>query len=267
MGQDPTKILLGTTLSSDKPGVTTYQSNPATFVAGTACRVGSDGLLTFTKGSNKWAGISLGRSLSDIQNTSILRCGSGVPVVLEVAPSRGNVTITNYANLVVTSGDKVTIGSTQFTAQSGAATPGQATFQAATSNAATATSLAAQINAHATAGALVFASIDPTNSAKVLLTTIANGTAGNSIILTYTDTNSEIGATVSGSGTLSGGAGNPDFVTIGKNVYFSNTTGKADDAGSDATISDAIYMSGILNGIDELGNTVPVAIVDMIGGL
>jgi hypothetical protein len=267
MGHDPTKVLLGTTQSSDRPGITTYQSDPATFLAGTACRVGSDGLLTFTKASNKWAGISLGKSLSDTAKTSILRCGSGVPVLLELAPARGNVTITSYANLLVTAGDVVTIGATAFTAQAGAVTPGGATFRAATSNAATAASLAAQINAHATAGALVYAVVDPTNSAKVLLTAFLNGTAGNSIILTYTDNGAEIGATVSGSGTLAGGAGTTDFVTIGANAYFSNTTGKADDASSDSTISDAIYVSGVLDGIDEAGNTVPVAIVDMIGGL
>jgi hypothetical protein len=229
--------------------------------------VGSDGLLTFTKGANKWVGISLGKSLSDTEQTSVLRCGSRVPVLLELAPARGNVTITSYANLLVTAGDVVTIGVTAFTAQAGAATPGAATFQAATSNAATATSLAAQINAHATAGALVYAVVDPTNSARVLLTAYLNGTGGNAIILTYTDMGAEIGATVSGAGTLAGGAGNSDFVTLGANAYFSNTTGKADDPSSDATISDAVYVSGVLSGVDEDGATVPVAVVDIIGGL
>lgn len=267
MGHDPTKMLLGTTQSSDRPGATTYQSDPTLFKAGTACRVGSDGLLTFTKGLNKWAGISLGRSLSDTLQTSVLRCGSGVPVLLELSPARGNVTITSYANLIVTAGDVVTIGATGFTAQAGAVTPGQATFQAATSNAATATSLAAQINAHVVTSALVYAAVDPSNSAKVLLTAKLNGTDGNAIVLTYTDMGAEVGATVSGAGTLAGGAGSSDFVTLGQNAYFSNTTGKADDASSDATISDAVYVSGILDGVDELGNTVPVAIVDMIGGL
>lgn len=264
---DSTKMLLGTTQSSYRPAISTFQSDPTTFKAGTACRLGSDSLLTFTKGANKWVGISLGRSLSDTAKTSVLRCGSRVPVLLELAPARGNVTITSYANLVVTSGDIVTIGATAFTAQAGAVTPGQATFQAATSNAATATSLAAQINAHATAGALVYAAVDPSNSAKVLLTAKLNGTDGNAIVLTYTDSNAEIGATVSGAGTLAGGAGDADFVTLGAKAYFSNTTGKADDASSDSTISDAVYVSGVLDGIDESGNTVPVALVDMIGGL
>ncbi len=120
----------------------------------------------------------------------------------------GLVTITSYANLVVTSGDTVHVGATTFTAQSGAATPGAGTFQAATNNAATATSLAAQINAHATAGALVFAQAF---GSLVKIAAIHGGTAGNAIVLTYTDTHSEIGATVSGSGTLAGGTANAAY--------------------------------------------------------
>jgi hypothetical protein len=167
----------------------------------------------------------------------------------------------------VTSGDVITIGATAFTAQAGAATPGAGTFQAATSNAATATSLAVQINAHATAGALVYAIVDPTNSARVLLTAKLNTTAGNAIVLTYTDSNAEIGATVTGSGTLSGGGAAPDYVVKGEFAYFSDTTGKADDKYSLSTVSNAVYVSGVLTGIDEDAAEVPVALVDMVGGL
>lgn len=114
----------------------------------------------------------------------------------------GNITITNYANLLTTTPDTVTIGATVFTAQAGAATLGTATFRAATSNAATAISLAAQINAHATAGALVAARAV---GAIVRLTAVDGGTAGNSIALNYTDNGGgNIGATKSGT-VLSGG--------------------------------------------------------------
>lgn len=115
--------------------------------------------------------------------------------------ARGNITITNYANLVSGTHDTVTVGATVFTAQSTSVTPGDGTFQAATSNAATADSLAAQINAHATAGALVYAWA---YGAIVYIRALAGGTAGNSIALDYTDHDSNVGATKSDT-TLSGG--------------------------------------------------------------
>jgi hypothetical protein len=111
----------------------------------------------------------------------------------------GNVTITSYANLVSGTDDSVTIGSTVFTAQAGAATPGTATFQAATSNDATATSLAAQINAHAVASLLVTASA---LANVVTLAAVQGGVTG--IALTYTNNDANVGLTVSGA-TLSGG--------------------------------------------------------------
>lgn len=115
--------------------------------------------------------------------------------------ARGIVTITSYANLVSGTDDVVTIGATGFTAQTGSATPGSGTFQAATSNALTAASLASQINAHATAGALVEAwAID----AVVYIRALAVGTGGNSIALGYTNNDGNIGATKSGT-TLLGG--------------------------------------------------------------
>jgi hypothetical protein len=124
--------------------------------------------------------------------------------------ARGLVTITNFANLVSGTDDSITVGATVFTAQVGAATPGAGTFQAATSNSTTATSLAAQINAHATAGALVKARAV---GAKVEIMAIAGGTAGNSIALVYTNNDANVGATVSGA-TLSGGDDNEDYADI-----------------------------------------------------
>ncbi len=120
----------------------------------------------------------------------------------------GEVKITSYANLISGTADKVTIGATQFTAQAGAATPGAATFQAATSNTLTATSLAAQINAHATASTVVRARAQ---GAIVYLTALHGGTAGNAIVLTYTNNDGNVGATVTGSGTLEDGTTNADY--------------------------------------------------------
>lgn len=120
--------------------------------------------------------------------------------------AKGSVTITNFANLTATTADTLAIGATVFTAQAGAATPGTATFQAASSLNATATSLATQINAHATAGALVKA---VASGAIVYIYARHGGTAGNSIGLTYVS-NGSVGLTTSGA-TLADGTSNPNF--------------------------------------------------------
>lgn len=113
----------------------------------------------------------------------------------------GIVTITSYANLISGTDDTITVGATVFTAQSGAATPGDATFQADGSNSLTAESLADQINAHATAGVLVKATAV---GAVVTIRAIHGGEAGNSIALEYDDNDTNVGATVSVA-TLEGG--------------------------------------------------------------
>jgi hypothetical protein len=263
MPHDSSKVLLGSTVSSSKD-ISVHNSDPANFVAGVAVRQKSDGELSLLVGDGQLVGVSLGRSLSDHKKTQVCRAGLAVPMRLEAEPARGTVVITSYANLVSGTDDAIAVGATSFVAQAGSATPGQATFQAATSDEATATSLAAQINAHATAGALVEAVAD---GDEVLITAKSNTTAGNDIVLTYTDNDSNIGATVTGSGTLTGGGGDPDWVAVGEKVYISDVTGKADDPNSASTVCDAVYISGVLTGIDEDGNEVACALVDMPGGL
>jgi hypothetical protein len=122
---------------------------------------------------------------------------------VEPTAASGTVTITNYANLVSGDDDTVTVGATVFTAQESAVTLGQATFRAATSNNDTAASLAAQINGHAVAGALVTAVAD---GAIVTITSKTTGSSSNSIALEYDDNDTNVGATVSGA-TLEGGDG------------------------------------------------------------
>lgn len=129
---------------------------------------------------------------------------------IEETQATGTVTISNYANLLTTAADVITIAGVAFTAQDGAATLGTATFRAATANNDTATSLAAQINAHATTSALVIA-VATTDA--VLITAKQAGSAGNNIAVSYTDNGGgNIGATLSGliDGKLSGGDG--DFL-------------------------------------------------------
>ncbi len=110
------------------------------------------------------------------------------------------------------------------------------------------------------------ASIDPDDDTKVIITAKSNTTSGDTIGLVYTDNDSNIGLTVSGA-TLTDSDDSADYVVIGANVYFSDTTGKADDPNSGATISNAIYVSAPMTGIAEDGTEVAAVMIDMAGGL
>lgn len=126
----------------------------------------------------------------------------------DIAPTQaqGVFTVSSYANLVSGTADTVTIAGVTFTAQSGAATLGDATFRAATSNDATAASLAAQINAHATAKTLVVATVV---NAVVTVKAKNAGSAGNDIAASYTDNDTNVGGAWTGltGGKLAGGDG------------------------------------------------------------
>jgi hypothetical protein len=55
--------------------------------------------------------------------------------------------------------------------------------------------------------------------------------------------------------------------TIGAQVHFSDTTGKAIASGGGATGMNATYASGVLTGVKEDGTTDNVALIDFPGGL
>lgn len=55
--------------------------------------------------------------------------------------------------------------------------------------------------------------------------------------------------------------------TIGAQVNISDTTGKAAASGGGATGVNAVYISEVLVGVDEDGNSVDVALIDFPGGL
>lgn len=262
MAHNASKVAMGSVGMSGY-NAADFAADPATFPAGTACRLKSDGTVSKTLADGSWIGISRGRSLSSTKKLSVVTDGRQVSCLVSRQPARGIITITSYANLVSGTDDSITVGATAFVAQAGAATPGQATFQAATDNDTTAASLAAQINAHATAGALVIATAV---AAVVTVTAILNTTAGDTIALAYTDNDVNIGATVSGA-TLTDSDDTPDYITLGAKVYFSDVTGMVDDPNSDSTISDAVFASGLLTGVDEDGNDVLAVLIDMPGGL
>jgi hypothetical protein len=258
---DPTKCLMGSPASSGYDSAE-IDSDPASFPAGVACRLNSSGGASLSASDGAWLGISLGKSLSNHKRLSVLRNGLKVPVLVEGGPARGVVTITSYANLVATSNDTLQIGATTFTFKASASTESE--VGAVTNNNTTAANLASKINAHSVAG-LLFKAVAV--GAVVTITAKDNTTAGSSVALVYTDVHgSDIGLTVDAA-TFTGGAVASDFIVLGAKVYFSDTTGKADDPASASTISDAVYASGLLTGIDESGNSVAAVLVDMQGGL
>lgn len=61
-----------------------------------------------------------------------------------------------------------------------------------------------------------------------------------------------------------------DYVVIGEKVWVDDVTGMAnieDDGDVTTTITDAVYVSGVLDGTNEAGEVVKVALVSMPGGL
>lgn len=270
-------VQLGTTRSNHRV-VTQHGSDPASFKAGFAVSRNSSGDLSLLKSAGLRIGVSLGRDgVATAKGTAVARKGLQVPMRLALKRATGVITVTSYANLVAVTPDTVTVGATVFTAQSGAVTPGGATFQAATSNNATATSLAAQINAHAVASTKVWASV---NGAIVTLYSRVSGAGstgtGNDIVLAYADLGSStIGITLSGlsGGKLSGGSDTPSsiaYATVGSKVYINDVTGEADiNMAGFSTISDAVYCdTGILASLEEDGTAgPPVSYIDFQGGL
>lgn len=268
---DASKVLLGATGSSAKD-VSRYVGDPATYLAGLCVRLKSDSTLSLLKSDGRHLGVSMGASLSDHKQTVVVRTGERIPIRMHLKRARGTVTITSYANLVSGTDDAITIAGTAFVAQAGAATPGDATFRAATGNNETATSLATQINAHATVSLKVKAVV---SSAVVTLWSVAEGVGstgtGNDIAVTYTDNDTNVGATLGGltDGKLAGGSDSIsaiDYAALGAKAYINDTTGKADVAAF-STVSDAVYVAAPLTGISESATEVAACLVDMPGGL
>lgn len=97
----------------------------------------------------------------------------GVAFTATQLNARGKVA---FSTVVAT--NSVTVGATTFVGTAGAVTPGDATFSVDTDDTAAATSLAAQINAHAVASLLVSATSATTT---VMIRALSLGTGGNAI--------------------------------------------------------------------------------------
>jgi phage tail sheath gpL-like len=158
-------------------------------VSGTAA---ADGTLSLYVGGNL---VSVGVSSGDTAST----IATAIAAELGIHAS-GTVTFAT-----ATAGDNITVGATTFVATAGAVVAGAATYSIDTSDNAAATSLAAQVNAHAVASTVVRAEA---NSAVVTLRAVAGGTAGNAVVLTSVD---GVTTAVTGSGTLTNGGTDTDL--------------------------------------------------------
>lgn len=78
---DPTKVLLGVTLSSFK----TVDNHPGTIAAGLIARKKSDGSVSILASDGEAIGISIGKDMSGIGRTAVVRRGTRVPVQLTAA--------------------------------------------------------------------------------------------------------------------------------------------------------------------------------------
>jgi hypothetical protein len=261
---DPNRVLLGTNRSSDRV-LTSHDADPASFPAGLAVRRSStNGLQLESDGTAALIGVSAGKDLSDAKRTSVYRRGLQIPLRQKKYPASGVFTITAFADAV---GDSAVIADVSFVGGSGAATPGEATFQAASSESATATSLAAQINAHPVVSLLVTATADDDE----VLVVAEPGAAGNDIVFEWVAVGDPGGAT-SGDGFLAGGK--DGVAEQGQTVYVNDDGLGCDENDEDATETSAVYSagSGVLVGEEPFsgGDQIvehPVGLIDMRGGL
>lgn len=263
---DATKVVMGSITSNIKKA-SSEDANPAVFKAGFAVRRATDGGLQFEDDDTATLiGVSLGPDLSDCDKTAVCRSGYQVPLRLKLKPfASGTITIDTFANLANAGNDEITVGDTTFVASGSAVVLGDATFRAFGSDAATATSLAAQINAHEDTSELVHAEAD---GAVVHITALERGEAGNEIALAYSDEGTDtIGAILSDDSLLGGDTG-MDTVEIGAQVFVDEITGEAVDGDDDSAVATgATYLTGPLTGVYADGSTYDVALINMLGGL
>lgn len=103
MSYDSDKIQLGATKSSFK----TVDNVKGSLAAGTLVRSKSDGTYTNAAADGAAIGVSLGKDLSDIGRTAVVRRGTGVPIKLtaEFDPTLGTqVNVSDTTGLAIASG-------------------------------------------------------------------------------------------------------------------------------------------------------------------
>lgn len=103
MAHDPTKVLLGASLSSFR----TVDNRAGSIAAGLAVRLKSDKSISLLKSDGELLGVSFGGSLSNTPRTAIVRKGTEVPLLLtaEFVPVPGaQVFISDTTGMGIASG-------------------------------------------------------------------------------------------------------------------------------------------------------------------
>lgn len=236
---NPNKVLLGTTKSSFKE-VTSEAGSPATFSAGLIVRATGSGL-SLSSGSLK--GVSLGMSLSDNEQTAVVRKGADVPVRLKdegVAAFRKVGDITFTAKQKGTAGNSLTI----------------ALVDTATGDTAVAS----------VAGNAISISIDAgTTEAQTIADAVLAAPAVSALITAVVDPGDEAATqSAAAAQALQTGAESYTYVVIGQKVIVDS----AGLAASTGTTTSAVYVSGPLDAVTYKDEPVSkCALVDMPGGL
>ncbi len=232
---DASKVLMGSTGSSDRT-VTCEAADPASFPAGLAVRrTSSEGSLSLSAG--KLIGVSLGKSLSDTLKTSVARVGNLVPLQLPgwAYLVKDELTFHTKRNVVV---------SIEFV--DGGATAGSEVVTV-TGDDVAGWLISLNMDALST-GTQCKAALDGDEDASGLIETVITGTAGNAQAAFAEDVIDTV-------------------PVLGAAVRVHNTTGKAIYASG--TLTGAVYLSHVLSGVDPEGlvSDIPVALIDMGGGL
>jgi hypothetical protein len=259
MGHDTTKILMGTTPSIHKEGVTStdHTAAVADFPAGTCCRLKSDSTLSKTKLDGNLIGVSMGRSMSDTTRTVVIRAGLRVPVLLtdteeiiEVKSAAKIQDITYTSKLEGVLGDDITIIYTD-TKEDGSA---EATV-------ANDTEITVEIEDGVTTAATIKTAIEAGDADDLVSAAVDSGDE--------TDVQASFAEAIPLEGGVDGeeGEGVFDYVEIGGSMYVDDVTCKATESGEGTTITAGIYATEAMTGIAEDGTEVYVALVDMIGSL
>ncbi len=231
---DATKVLMGTTQSSDRE-VSCYASDPSDTPAGLAVRLADDATLSVTEADGELVGVSLGKSLSDTAKTDVCRAGNRVPLQLSGYAYIAHDELTFWTKRNVA----VAIAFLDDGATAGAETV------AVTGDDDAGYVITLHMDALSTATQCK-AALDADEDAAALIDVFITGTAGNTqAAFALDDIDAE--------------------PVIGAAVRVSDTTGKAVSAGG--TLTGACYSSGTLTGITEDASEVPVAVIDMAGGL
>ncbi len=232
---DASKVLMGAMGSSDAQ-LSCEASDPASFPAGRAVRRKSDAALSLSSADGQLIGVSAGKSLSDTKKTAVVRAGNHIPVELAGWAYLTKADLTFFTKRNVAVAIEFVDGGTAG-AESASVTGDDDAGYVVSLSMEDGVSTATQCKA----------ALDADTDVAALIETVITDTAGDAQAAFAED---DIDGVIP---------------AIGAGVRVSNTTGKAIPAGG--TLTGAMYVSGLLTGVNEDSSEVPAAAIDMAGGL